>query len=213
MASVEAHGNDAKKKSLHASERNRPDVIAERELFQKRMQMWPADKLVFIDESGVNLALTRTQAWGPRGERVVDHVPAGTWETYSVVAGLCRKGVIAPMLLRGAMDTAAMRVWARDVLAPHLKRGDIVVMDNLGIHADTEVIEAIESRGARVEFLPRYSPDLNPIEPAWGKMKSMMRMAKARVFEKLVWALDEAMSAITSKDCRGWFKHAGYAAT
>jgi transposase len=189
-------------------------VIAEREFFEKRMQMWPADKLVFIDESGVNLALTRAQAWGPRGERVVDHVPAGTWQTYSVIAGLRRgKGVIAPMLLRGAMDTAAMRVWARDVFAPLLKRGDIVIMDNLGIHNDPEVIDAIRARGARVEFLPRYSPDLNPIEPAWGKMKSMLRAAKARVFETLVWAVDEALSAITPKDCRGWFQHAGYAAT
>lgn len=188
-------------------------MIAAREFFQKRMQMWPIDNLVFIDESGVNLALTRTQAWGPRGERVVDHVPARTWEMYSVVAGLRKSGIIAPMIIRGAMDTAAMRAWARDVLAPKLRRGDIVVLDNLGIHDDPEVLEAITRRGARIEFLPPYSPDLNPIEPAWGKMKSMLRAAKARVFETLIWAVDEALSAITPNDCRGWFQHAGYAAT
>lgn len=177
------------------------------------MLRWPAKKLVFVDESGVNLALTRTVAWGPRGERVVDDVPGGRWESYSVIAGLRDGGVIAPMVLRGAMDTAAMRVWVGDVLGPKLRPGDIVVWDNIGIHDDPEIAEALARRGARLEFLPPYSPDLNPIEHAWGKMKSILRAAKARAAGALVWALDEALSAITSKDCRGWFQHCGYATT
>lgn len=188
-------------------------MIERREQFERRMARWPADKLVFIDESGLNLSLTRSEGWGPRGERVVDHVPGRRWESYSIIAALRNKGVIAPMLIAGAMNTDAFRVWICEVLAPELRRGDIVVLDNLGIHDDEEVREAIERRGARLEFLPPYSPDLNPIEPAWSKMKSSLRAAKARVFDALVWAVDEALTAITPSDCRGWFEHCGYAAT
>lgn len=176
------------------------------------MVRWDPRKLVFIDESGVNLALTREQAWGPRGERVVDSVPHGRWETYSVIAALRHRGVIAPMLIRGAVDAEVMRAWVRQELAPKLRAGDIVVLDNISVHDDPEVAEAIEARGARLQFLPPYSPDLNPIEPAFGKMKSMLRAAKARVADALVWALDEALSAITPQDCRGWFRHSGYQA-
>lgn len=174
------------------------------------MRRWPVDRLVFIDESGVNLALTRAQGWGPRGERVVDDVPAGRWETYSVIAALRDDGVVAPMVLRGAMDTESMRGWICEQLAPNLRRGDIVVLDNISIHQAPDIAEAIAHRGARLEFLPPYSPDLNPIEEAWAKMKATLRAAKARVLEALVWALDEALSGISSQDCRGWFQHAGY---
>jgi len=174
------------------------------------MRRWPADKLVFIDESGVNLALTRRQAWGPRGERVVDDVPVGRWETYSVIAALREEGVTAPMVLRGAMDTESMRAWVRTQLAPTLRRGDIVVLDNISFHDDQEVAELIARRGARLEFLPPYSPDLNPIEEAWGKVKTILRAAKARVLEALIWALDEGLSATSPQDCQGWFQHAGY---
>lgn len=177
------------------------------------MRRWPAKKLVFLDESGVNLALTRSQAWGPRGERVVDHVPTKRWETFTVVAALRSKGIIAPMLLAGAMNADAFHTWVREVLAPELRRGDIVVLDNLSIHDRPEVREAIARRGARLEFLPPYSPDLNPIEPAWSKMKSTLRAAKARVVEALVGALDDALTAITPADCTGWFQHCGYAGT
>jgi transposase len=177
------------------------------------MRRWPAGRLVFIDESGVNLALTRSHAWGPRGERVVDDVPAGRWETYSVIAALREEGVTAPMVLRGAMDTESMRAWVRTQLAPTLRRGDIVVLDNVSFHGDPEIAELIARRGARLEFLPPYSPDLNPIEEAWGKVKTILRAAKARALEALVWALDEALSAISAQDCQGWFQHAGYRAS
>lgn len=176
------------------------------------MRRWPTRKLVFIDESGVNLALTRRQAWGPRGERVVDDVPVGRWETYSVIAALREEGVTAPMVLRGAMDTESMRAWVRTQLAPSLRRGDIVVLDNVSFHSDEEIAELIARRGARLEFLPPYSPDLNPIEEAWGKVKTILRAAKARVLEALVSALGEALSAICPRDCQGWFQHAGYRA-
>jgi transposase len=188
-------------------------VIDARERFQRRMRRWPADKLVFVDESGVNFAMTRSLAWGPRGERVTDDVPAGRWETYSVIAALRAKGVTAPMVLRGAMDTESMRAWVRTELAPTLRRGDIVVLDNVSFHDDPEIAELIGQRGARLEFLPPYSPDLNPIEEAWAKVKTILRAAQARVFDALLWALDEALSAISSQDCQGWFQHAGYRAS
>jgi len=174
------------------------------------MPCWSRDRLIFVDECGVNLSLTRAVAWAPRGERVTDYVPGRRWETYSIIAGLRNDGVIAPMVLPGAMNTEAMRAWARDVLAPHLRPGDIVIWDNLSIHDDPELAKLIRSRGARLEFLPPYSPELNPIEEAWSKLKSTLRVAKARLFDALVQAIDEALHAISPADCLGWFEHAGY---
>lgn len=186
-------------------------MIAARQRFCRRMLRWPVSRLVFVDESGVNLSQTRAQAWGPRGERVTDHIP-GRRETYSVVAALRTHGVVAPMVLPGAMNTDSMLAWVHQVLAPALRRGDIVVWDNVGFHNAPEVIAAVQSRGARVEFLPPYSPDLNPIEEAWSKVKSILRAAKARARDALIGALDDALSAVTQSDCDGWFRHAGYTA-
>lgn len=138
----------------------KPDVIRARELFEQRRQRWRKKRLWFVDESGINLALTRANAWAPRGERIVDHVPGRRWENFSLIAALSLDGVHASMLLPGAMNTEAMRVWVRDSLAPLLQSGDVVVWDNLGIHRDFEVRLAIESTGARLEFLPPYSPAL-----------------------------------------------------
>lgn len=184
-----------------------------RRSFCRRMQRWCPEQLVFVDESGVNLSMTRATGWAPRGERIVDHVPSKRWETYSVVAGLRQGGVVAPMVLPGAMNGEAMRTWVKEVLAPQLNPGDIVIWDNLGIHDDPEVAATVASRGAKLEFLPPYSPDLNPIEEAWSKMKAFLRVAKARAYDTLITALGDALAAITSADCRGWFAHAGYAAS
>jgi transposase len=175
------------------------------------MRRWTPRQLVFVDESGINFALTPTRARAPRGERALDDVPGGHWETYSVVAALRSTGIVAPMMLSGAMNTASLLVWVQEVLAPSLNRGDIVVWDNLRIHKDPEVCTAITSRGARLEFLPPYSPELNPIEEAWSKMKSFLRLAKARTFDALLQALGEALETISPADSAGWFKHAGYA--
>jgi len=173
------------------------------------MRHWSVERLVFIDESGINFAQTRAVARAPCGERVVDHVPAH-WENYSLIAALRSTGIVAPMLLPGAMNTEALRTWVRDVLAPELRPGDIVIWDNLGIHSDPEVAVALAERGARLEFLPPYSPDFNPIEEAWSKIKCILRVAKARVFDALVDALGDALNAVCPDDCLGWFKHAGY---
>jgi len=186
-------------------------VIAARELFSRRMLRWPFRQLVFVDESGVNLSQTRAQAWAPRGERIAELVP-GRRENYSVIAALRSTGVFAPMVLPGAMNTDALLVWVEQVFAPSLHRGDIVIWDNVGFHNAPDVAKAVRRRGARIEFLPPYSPELNPIEEAWSKMKSVLRVAKARAAEALVDALDAALSAISANDCTGWFTHAGYVA-
>ncbi len=201
---------DSKKKSLQASERERPDVVCAREVFCKRRQRWRKRRLWFVDESGVNLALTRANGWAPRGERLVDHVPGRRWENFSLIAALSLDGVHAPLLLPGAMNTEAMRVWAREFLVPLLKPGDIVIWDNLGIHTDFEVRLAVECTGARLEFLPPYSPDLNPIELAWSKAKALLRRLGARTWRRLVCAVADALHAITPADSAGWFGHCGY---
>jgi transposase len=175
------------------------------------MLRWALGRLVFVDESGINLAQTPAYARAPRGERAIDYVPGGRWETYSVIAGLRSTGIVAPMMLPGAMNADWMLTWTQNVLAPHLRPGDIVVWDNLGIHKDPDVVAAIRATGARLEFLPPYSPELNPIEEAWSKMKTLLRVAKARTFEALLEDLGAALEAISPADCLGWFKHAGYA--
>lgn len=185
-------------------------MSAARASFARRMLRWTQSQLVFVDESGINLAMTPTRARAPRGERALDRVPGGTWETYSVIAGLRSSGVIAPMVLPGAMNTEALLAWVRSALAPSLMPGDIVVWDNLRIHKDPEVAATITATGARLEFLPPYSPEFNPIEEAWSKMKSFLRVAKARSFEHLLTALGDALSVISAADCLGWFLHAGY---
>jgi len=182
-------------------------------VFCQRRQRWRSKRLWFVDESGVNLALTRTSGWAPRGERLVDHVPGRRWETFTLIAALSLDGVHAPLLLPGAMNTEAMRVWTRECLAPLLQRGDVVVWDNLGIHDDFEVRLAVEGAGARLEFLPPYSPDFNPIEQAWSKTKANLRRLGARTWRRLVSAVGDALHAITPTDSAGWFRHCGYASS
>jgi transposase len=201
---------DAKKKSFCASERTRPDVVAARERFEHRRRRWRRSRLWFVDESGVNLSLARQEAWAPRGKRIVDYVPGRRWETYSVIAALNVNGVHAPLLLPGAMNTDAMREWTRNHLAPLLKPGDIVIWDNLGIHQDAEVSMYIRGSGARLEFLPAYSPDLNPIENAWSKAKARLRASAARTWDTLVQSVGAALQAITPTDSLNWFCHCGY---
>lgn len=175
------------------------------------MLRWGFSRLVFVDESGINLAQTPVYGRAPRGDRVVDHVPGGRWETYSVIAGLRSAGVVAPMMIRGAMNTASMLFWVQNELAPELSPGDIVIWDNLSIHKDPDVVAAIKATGARLEFLPPYSPELNPIEETWSKVKSILRVVKARTFAALVDGLGDALRAVSPADCLGWFGHAGYA--
>lgn len=163
-----------------------------------------------MDESGSNLALTRLYGRAAPGERVAEGVPQNYGENVTILAAIGFDGLQAPMTVNGAVDGAVFLAYVREMLCPTLAEGDIVVMDNLKAHKVAGVREAIEARGARLEYLPPYSPDFNPIEKCWSKVKTALRKAKARTREALEAALKQALLTITEADARAWFAHCGY---
>lgn len=173
----------------------------------------PADKLVFVDESGARTNMTRLYGWGPVGERVVDPTPHGHWKTCTMLAAVRTSGPVAPVTIDAAVNAESFVLWTREVLAPRLSPGDVVVMDNLGVHKVAGVAEAIEAVGARLLYLPPYSPDYNPIENLWSKVKAHLRAAAARTLDTLGTAITQAFESVTPQDCRGFFGNCGYAAT
>lgn len=200
-----------KRKAVEASERQRPDVEEKRQDFKFISLAWEPGRLVFIDETGLNLAMTRRYAWAPLGERAVGHAPFHRGANATLVAALTIEGIEAPFLFPGAMDTQALRVYVNEVLSPRLRAGDIVLWDNLSVHEDAEAAAAIRAAGARLEFLPPYSPDLNPIEFAWSKLKERLRQLAERTWPRLTRAVRDGLRLITPSDCEGWFEHCGYA--
>ena len=181
-----------------------------RRAFRRSAGLIPPWRLVFLDESGVRTDLTRTHARCPRGERAVDAVPHGRWKTVTAIAAVTLDGPVAPFAFEGPTDAAAFRTYVEEVLAPELRRGDVVVMDNLSAHKAAGVAEAIRRRRAEVAFLPPYSPDLNPVELLWAKVKASLRSAAARSTEAIYRALGDAIAAVTENDCLSWFVHCGY---
>lgn len=170
-----------------------------------------AEKLHFLDEFGMHLGLTRLYGRAAPGERVVEATPGYSGPHYTGVAALTLRGVQAPWVLEGSMNGPAFEAYVQHVLAPTLRRGDIVVLDNLSPHKHAVIRNLIEARGATVEFLPPYSPDFNPIEQCWAKVKAWLRKAKARTFDDLLTALDQALRAVSRNDAAAWFAHCGYA--
>jgi transposase len=166
--------------------------------------------LIFIDESGLSTKMARLRGWAKRGERCRAAIPHGHWKTITFLGGLTLNGFIAPMLLDGPMDGEAFLAWCEQLLAPELKSGDIVVMDNLAAHKVEGVREAIEGRGAELLYLPPYSPDLTPIENGFSKLKAHVRRIAARTIDALHDAAAEALRTITPQDCTNFFAHAGY---
>lgn len=169
-----------------------------------------AKKLKFIDETGAHLGLTRLFGRAAPGQRVVEATPGYSGAHYTSVAALGLGGVSAPWIFEGAMNTLAFETYVEVVLSPSLHRGDIVVLDNLSAHKSARVSELIHARGARLEFLPPYSSDFNPIELCWAKVKNALRAAKARTFDALVEALAKALKTITAQDIQAWFAHCGF---
>lgn len=169
-------------------------------------------KLIFIDEMGSNLGFTRLYGRAEPGQRVIEAVPDKRGKNVSTVAAIGLDGIRAAMSVPEAIDGQTMAYFAEDLLAPQLNPGEIVIMDNCSIHKVDEVIEAIESVGASVEFLPTYSPDMNPIENYWSKVKSVLRTIKPRTPEELLDALEKAFASVTLQDILGWFTHCGYQA-
>ena len=172
--------------------------------------MAPA-RLRFIDESGAKTNMVRLHGRCRQGQRLLCKAPAGHWQTTTMVAAVGTQGVQAPFVLEGAMDTEAFGVYVEQVLVPTLKGGEIVVLDNLACHKHPRARELIESAGAQVWYLPPYSPDFNPIEPMWSKVKQILRALAARTLEGLVAATGIALGQVTLQDLAGWFAHCGYA--
>ena len=167
---------------------------------------------MFLDEAGSQTSMTRTRGRSPRGERVVAKVPCGTWKVVTMIAAVRTDGPFAAASLVGAVDTAAFVTYVREVLAPALVPGDVVVMDNLSPHKATAVRTAIESAGATLLYLPPYSPDFNPIENLWSKVKGRLRSLAARTVETLHDAIGQAFATVTPADCVGFFRNCGYTA-
>jgi transposase len=178
--------------------------------FDERSVAFALAHVKFLDETGLNLALTPRYGRAARGVRVVDRVPQNYGENLSVLAALSLSGLSAPMSVEGAVDTAVFQTYIEQVLGPTLQLGDIVVMDNLAVHKVTGIAQALAARGARVEYLPPYSPALNPIEKCWAKLKTALRQAKARTRETLEEALAQALQTISADDALAWFAHCGY---
>lgn len=167
-------------------------------------------RLIFLDESGAKTNFTRLRGRAQRGQRVHARCPAGHWHTLTLMSSIRLDGSTACMALEGTTDTESFRAYVREVLVPTLRPGDLVVMDNLSPHKSDPTLALIAAAGAEVLFLPAYSPDLNPIEKMWSKIKSLLRTAEARTATGLITAIGHALAQITPKDALGWFTSCGY---
>lgn len=195
---------------MRASEQQRDAVRLERWLFERLRPALAAARLVFIDESGVNRALSRLYAWAPRGKRAYAHAPVNRGPNVTLIAAISLAGLVAPMQVEAATDGDVFMAYLDQVLCPRLKPGQIVLMDNLPAHKLNGVRARIESVGAELLYLPRYSPEYNPVEPLWSKLKTLLRSAAARTTEALNAAITAGFEAVTREDIQGWFRHCGY---
>lgn len=200
----------SKKKSLYAAEQDRPDVREKREIWREKAENIELSRFVFLDESGAKTDMTRLYARAFSGERITDSTPQSHWRTTTMISSLRFDGSSESMVIEGATDGDVFQAYVDKVLTPSLNPGDIVVADNLSPHKMPGVREAIEMRGAQLWFLPPYSPDMNPIEKMWSKIKAFLRKVKARTEEALFAAIRDALRTITAADTAGWFASCGY---
>jgi transposase len=197
----------AQKKSPIASERDEEA----RGLWRWLAWRFDARRLVFVDESGFNTSMMRLRARAPKGKRAYGKVPRNRDKNQTLIAAITLQGGMGEsMTLEGATDALAFEAYVEHFLAPSLREGQVVVLDGLGAHRTDRVRELVEQRGADLVFLPSYSPDLNPIEEAFSKMKQLVRKAGARTRQALVEAIARALAAVRLEDAAGWFAHAGY---
>ena len=184
---------------------------AEREAWPEVIEEIPVRNLVFVDESSASTSMVRLYGRGPVGERVTDSAPLGGWRTYTMLSAIRLDGPFAPLLLDGAVDGDVFTAWLEQMLIPELREDDVLVMDNLPAHRIRAVSGLLEKSGHRLLYLPPYSPDMNPIEEMWSKIKNFLRTAKARTWDELLAAMGGALKTITQSDCAGYFKDCGYA--
>jgi transposase len=184
--------------------------VEKRSAWKAEQKQFSADRLVFLDESCAKTNMTRLCGRALRGQRLHDHAPGGHWQATTMLGSIRLSGQTACMVIEGATDAIVFREYVRQILCPTLRAGDIVICDNLSAHRDAEAQRLIEATGAQLRFLPPYSPDLNPIELMWSKVKESLRSAKARTKESLLTAIHQALNSVSAQDAQGFFCHAGY---
>jgi transposase len=194
---------------VRASEQNRPDVVERREAWQ-RAQKGLGGRLIFLDETWTTTAMTRRYAWADVGARAFGHAPNGHWKTTTFLAGLTCEGLIAPFVLDGPINAECFLAYVEQILVPVLREGDTVILDNLSSHKNEEAARLIAAAGARLLFLPPYSPDLNPIEMAFAKFKEILRQAQDRTVDALWDLIGRTLNLFTPEECTNYVRHCGY---
>jgi transposase len=210
---LDRHNITRKKKSLRAAEQKREDVARARRKWIREQGLLDSTKLVFIDETSVNTNMVRLYGRCPCGERLVDHVPFGHWETMTFVSALRHDGMVAPMLIEGPMNGELFLAYVEQCLVPTLKPDDVVVVDNVATHKVAGVADAIEAAGAKLRYLPKYSPDLNPIEMPFSKFKACLRKLAQRTVPGIRRGIRSFLASLTGQECANYLSHAGYAST
>lgn len=201
------------KKTLIATERERPDVARRRAQWAKYQGRIDPARLVFIDETWTKTNMAPLRGWAPRGQRLEGKAPFGHWNTSTFIAALRHDGIEAPWLIKGAINGERFLVYVERVLVPTLKPGDVVVMDNLGSHKNIKVRKAIRSAGAKLLFLPKYSPDFNPIEQFFSKLKHRLREAAKRTYDEVCDEIAQILRAVSPQECLNYFSNSGYGQT
>ena len=209
----ERHKITVKKKSVRAAEQERADVARARRRWMREQGLFDPARLVFVDETAVSTSMARRHGRCERGERLIAQVPQSHWQTITFVAGLRHDGMVAPFVVNGAMNGASFLAYLEQCLVPTLKADDVVIIDNLTAHHVAGVREVIETTGATLRYLPQYSPDLDPIEMAFAKLKALLRKAAARSVSGLWHRLGSLIQTFSPQECANFLSHAGYAAT
>jgi len=184
--------------------------VAARRVWRTWLPVRDVRQYVFLDECGVTTDLLRRYGRSPRGERLRDHTPCSHWEAHTVVAALRPDGLRASAVFNGPIDSPSFLAYVEQILVPTLRPGDVVVLDNLAVHKQPEVRAAIEQAGAHIRFLPPYSPDFNPIELAFAKLKAFLRAARPRSFEQVCALIAAALGLFTADECANYVRHCGY---
>jgi transposase len=198
------------KKTLKASEQEREDIINARQEWKKFQETINPENIVFLDESGIKTNMTRIYGRSYQGTRCYDSTPNGHWETLTVLSSIRLNGKTECIIFDGAVDRKMFDEYIKQILAPTLRPGDILIMDNLSAHKSRICEKIVSSQGAQVKFLPAYSPDFNPIENMWSKLKQILRGIKARTNEELLSSVGVALDMVTQSDAKGWFGDCGY---
>ena len=200
----------ASKKTALASEQDRPDVARKRERWKAHQGGVDIQRLVFIDETWAKTNMTPLRGWAARGKRLIGKAPFGHWNTMTFIAALRHDAITAPWVIDGPINGSIFRTYVEEILVPTLRPGDIVILDNLGSHKAPAIRNAIKAAGARLFFLPAYSPDLNPIEQVFAKLKHLLRKAAERSKEAVWRRIGSLLDQFSPKECENYLRNSGY---